>query len=40
VFVRGAQGALGEAQPDAATIESLTRFMAAFADWIAFARKR
>jgi chromate reductase, NAD(P)H dehydrogenase (quinone) len=40
MYVRGAQGALGDAQPDAATVESLTRFMAAFADWIAFARKR
>jgi chromate reductase len=40
VFVRSAEVALAGGQADAATMESLTRFMAAFADWIAFTRKR
>ena len=40
VFVRSAQVALAGGQADAATMESLTRFMAAFADWVAFTRRR
>jgi chromate reductase len=40
VFIRGAVAALPGGQPDAATMEALTRFMAAFADWVVFTRRR